>query len=115
MTDCLALTNAFADSGMDRAQAEHIATAIFDAIHDNVATRADVQASEAAIRADLATSTAALRALLASEVARLDTRLERLDAKAERLAHRTFIRLGVVVATVAGLLFGALHAWPSHP
>jgi hypothetical protein len=48
---------------------------IFDAIYDNVATRADVQASEAA-----------LRGLVAGEVAHLDTRIERLDGKVEMLS-----------------------------
>ena len=40
MSDRLALTNAFADTGMDRAKAEHVATVIFDAIRENVATKA---------------------------------------------------------------------------
>ena len=47
MTDRLSLTNALADANIDRAKAERIATEIFDAIHDNVATKQDLQALEA--------------------------------------------------------------------
>jgi hypothetical protein len=36
------------DGGIPRDKAQRIASVIFDAIHDNVATKADVQASEAA-------------------------------------------------------------------
>jgi hypothetical protein len=46
LTDRLSLTNALADANIDRQKAERIATEIFDAIHDNVATKQDVQALE---------------------------------------------------------------------
>src|SRR5689334_12350520 len=49
LTDRLSLTNALADANIDRKAAERIATEIFDAIHGNVATKADV----AAVNADL--------------------------------------------------------------
>jgi hypothetical protein len=76
---------------------------IFDAIHDNVATKADVHASEAAVRGELR-----------SEIARLDTKIERLDAKVELIGQRNFNRLGVLAAGVAGLQFAALHVWPPY-
>ncbi len=47
MTDRLSLSNALADANIDRKAAERIATEIFDAIHDNVATKQDLQALEA--------------------------------------------------------------------
>jgi hypothetical protein len=47
LTDRLSLTNALADANIDRKAAERIATEIFDAIHDNVATKQDLQALEA--------------------------------------------------------------------
>ncbi len=47
MTDRLSRTNALADGNIDRKAAERIATEIFDAIHDNVATKQDLQALEA--------------------------------------------------------------------
>jgi hypothetical protein len=40
------MTNALADANIDRQKAERIATEIFDAIHDNVATKQDLQALE---------------------------------------------------------------------
>jgi len=46
MTDRLSLTNALTDANIDRQKAERIATEIFDAIHDNVATKQDLQALE---------------------------------------------------------------------
>jgi hypothetical protein len=46
LTDRLSLTNALADANIDRQKAERIATEIFDAIHDNVATKQDLQALE---------------------------------------------------------------------
>jgi hypothetical protein len=110
MSDRLSLTDAIADAGIERSKAARIATVIFDALHQNVATKADVQASEATLRAEIA----AFRAAIASEIARLDTRIERLDAKVAQVGSRTFNRLGALVVVVAGLLFAALHAWPPH-
>ena len=98
MSDRLALANAIEDAGIERSKAERVASVIFDAIHDNVATKADVQASEASIRSQLHavessirsqlhTSEATMRGELApmrtalvTETARLDTKIDRLDA-----------------------------------
>lgn len=49
MSDRLALANAIEDAGIERGKAERVASVIFDAIRENVATKADV----AAVRADL--------------------------------------------------------------
>jgi hypothetical protein len=43
MTDRLSLANALAEAKIKRSAAERIATEIFDAIHDNVATKADLR------------------------------------------------------------------------
>ena len=43
MTDRLSLTRALESSGMQSDAAERIATEIYDAIHDNVATKADLR------------------------------------------------------------------------
>ena len=43
MADRLTLTRAFEGAGMQSADAERIATEIYDAIHDNVATKADIE------------------------------------------------------------------------
>jgi hypothetical protein len=46
MTDRLTLTRAFEGDGMQSEAAERIATEIYDAIHDNVATKADLRELE---------------------------------------------------------------------
>ena len=46
MTDRLTLTRALESSGMQSAAAERIATEIYDAIHDNVATKTDLRELE---------------------------------------------------------------------
>lgn len=85
MTDRLSLTNALADANIDRQKAERIATEIFDAIHDNVATKQDLQ-------------------LIKGE----------LEAKIDLVRHQLITRLGGLVVAVATLLFAALHYWPPH-
>lgn len=88
MTDRLSLTNALADADIDRGKAERIATEIFDAIHDNVATKQDLDL----VRAELA----ALRTELKADI------------------DRVVVRLGALVVAVSGLLFAALRYWPPH-
>jgi hypothetical protein len=100
LTDRLSLTNALADADIDRQKAERIATEIFDAIHDNVATKADV----AAVKADVAAVQADLRHVKAE-----------LEAKIDLVRHQLVTRLGGLVVAVATLLFAALHYWPPHP
>jgi hypothetical protein len=50
MADRLTLTRAFENAGMASDVAEHIATEIYDAIHENVATKADINALRAEMR-----------------------------------------------------------------
>jgi len=88
LTDRLSLTNALADANIDRQKAERIATEIFDAIHDNVATKQDLQQLEQ----------------------RMLLRIAELDAKIDR----TVTRLGSLMVVLLGLLFAALHYWPPH-
>ena len=91
MSDRLALANAIEDAGIERAKAERVASVIFDAIHDNVATKADVQASEAS-----------LRSLVVSETSRLDTRIERLDATVKAQPNAIMLRLGTLMVVMTG-------------
>jgi hypothetical protein len=88
VTDRLTLTRAFEGAGIGSEAAERIATEIYDAIHANVATKADL----ALLRQDLA-------------LVKAD-----LEAKIDRIV----VRLGALVVVVVGLLFGALHLWPVH-
>ena len=46
MSDRLALANAIEDAGIERSKAQRVASVIFDAIHDNVATKSDLLALE---------------------------------------------------------------------
>jgi hypothetical protein len=83
MSDRLTLTRAFEGAGMQSETAERIATEIYDAIHDNVATKADLTL----LRADL----------------------EKTIASVE---HRLITRLGGLIIAVAGVLFAALRYLP---
>jgi hypothetical protein len=75
MSDRLTLTRALEGSGMQSAAAERIATEIYDAIHDNVATKADLQRVE-----------------------------ERLNARLDLVEHRMMTRLGSLIAIATGIL-----------
>ena len=95
---------------MQSAAAERIATEIYDAIHDNVATKADLERGEAALRADLERSEAALRADLQRVEASLKADLARIEATSDarfgRLEHqitRMTNRLAGIVVVVATL------------
>jgi len=90
MADRLSLANVLAEARIDRSIAERIATEIFDAIHDSVATKADLERLEATTRAEFA----AVRAEMAL------------------LEHRLITRLGSLMVIIAGLLFAALHYVP---
>jgi hypothetical protein len=130
MSDRLALANAIEDAGIPRDKAQRVASVIFDAIHDNVATKADVQASEAAVRLQQQASEAALRSeiigvrtelatqingvrdLLASQTARLDTRIERLDATVKAQPNAIMLRLGTLMVVLTGIILAALRYLP---
>jgi hypothetical protein len=90
MTDRLSLTNALADANIERAVAERIATEIFDPIHDNVATKADLQQTELRLQAGIN----AVRPGLAL------------------VEHRLLTRLGGLVVVVAVLIFAAIRYLP---
>lgn len=83
MSDRLALANAIEDAGIARDKAQRLASVIIDAIHDHVATKADLQRTEMGLR---------------GELRGMETRLTRLAIG------------GLVLATTA--LFAALHLWP---
>ena len=100
MTD-LSRTNALADADIDRQTAERIATESFDAIHDNVATkgdvelvRADLQRVEAALKADSAAVRAEIRADLAA------------------LEHRLIVHGIRALVVLAGLVLAAIRYLP---
>jgi hypothetical protein len=86
MTDRLSLTNALADANIDRQKAERMATEIFDAIHDNVAAKQDLQHVEAALKSDMC---------------ELELRLNaRIDRVVPRLGSLFVILTGIVLAAI---------------
>jgi hypothetical protein len=86
LTDRLSLTNALADANIDRQKAERIATEIFDAIHDSVATKQDLRELEL----------------------RLDARFEAVGRQIDRVVTR----LGALVVVLAGLILAAIRYLP---
>jgi hypothetical protein len=117
MTDRLSLTNALADANIDRKAAERIATEIFDAIRENVATKADLSELRTELKADIAelgNRIALLRTELKGDIAALGNRIDLVERRIDLVEHRLLTRLGSLVVVLAGLLFAALHYWPPH-
>ena len=86
-----------ADANIDRQKAERIATEIFDAIHDNVATKQDLKNVEASLKAEIAT--------VKAEMLELELRVEsRID--------RIGVRLGSVMVILAGIILAAIRYLP---
>ena len=109
MSDRLALANAIEDAGIERAKAERMASVIFDAIHDNVATKADI--APLATKTEVAAVSADVRAVRADvQLARIE--LNELKDKMALIEHRLVTRLGGLVIVVAGVLFAVLRYLP---
>ena len=83
MADRLSLTNALADANIDRLKSERIATEIFDAIHDNVATKADLQQLE-----------------------------HRMLLRLAELEHRLTVRFASVMVVLTGMILAAIRYLP---
>jgi hypothetical protein len=94
MGDRLSLVNALADARIDRSAAERIATEIFDAIHENVATKTDLEHLQSANKAEL-------QALE-----------QRLLLRLAELEHRLTMRFASAMVVLIGLLFAALRYLP---
>jgi hypothetical protein len=96
MSDRLALANAIEDAGIPRDKAQRVASVIFDAIHDNVATKADVQA---------------LGSTLEPKFARQDVAIERLRSTLREMESRITLRLGGIVAAGVAIIVVLQHLW----
>jgi transcriptional regulator NrdR family protein len=83
MTDRLSLTNALVDANIDRLKAERIATEIFDAIHDNVATKADLQQLE-----------------------------QRMLLRLAELEHHLTVRFASIMVVLTGMILAAIRYLP---
>lgn len=108
MSDRLALSNAIEDAGIPRDKAERVASVIIDAIHDNVATKADV----AAVKADVAAVGADVRTARGEMATKTD--LAALRGEVTLIEHRLLTRLGGLMIVVGGAVVAALRIWPPH-
>jgi hypothetical protein len=98
------------ECGSDRQKAERIATEIFDAIHDNVATKGDLDRVETGLKSDVAAVQADLRLVESA----LKADIAGLRGEVQLVKHQLITRLGGLMVVVAGLLFAALRMWPPH-
>jgi hypothetical protein len=94
MTDRLSLTNALTDANIERQKAERIATEIFDAIHDNVATKQDLQHAVS----DLQHAVSDLE--------------QRMQLRFAELEHRLTLRSGSVMVVLTGVILAAIRYLP---
>ena len=94
MTDRLSLTNALADANIERQKAERIATEIFDAIHDNVATKQDLKHA-------------------VSDLQHAASELEqRMLLRFAELEHRLTVRFASVMVVLTGVVLAAIRYLP---
>jgi hypothetical protein len=114
MTDRLTLTRAFEGAGLKSGDAERIATEIYDAIHDNVATKQDLERIEAALKVDLSRVEARLKADLSRIEAALKADIALVRVDLGRDIDRIVVRIVAAVVIALGVLFAALHYWPPH-
>jgi hypothetical protein len=126
MTDRLTLAHALEEGGIARAAAEHIATEIFEAIHDNVATKADVaavrtevaavgselKAEIAAVRAEVGAVRSELKAEVATVRSELKADIAAVRAEIALVEHRLMTRLGGAIAVAVGIILAAIRYLP---
>ncbi|HEY2538682.1 MAG TPA: hypothetical protein VGI28_04180 [Stellaceae bacterium] len=93
MTDRLTLARALEEGGIARNAAEHIATEIFDAIHDNTATKADL----GGVKTEL--------------LFRIETGKAELLLRLSQLEHR-MTRFGSGMVVVTGIILAAIRYLP---
>jgi hypothetical protein len=116
MTDRLTLARALEEGGIARSSAEHIATEILDAIHDNTATKADLES----VKAELSSRIDGVRAELSSRIdgvrAELSSRIDGVRAelllRLSQLEHRMTARFGSVMVVVTGIILAAIRYLP---
>jgi hypothetical protein len=111
MTDCLTLTRAFEGAGIQSELAERLTTEIYDAIHESVATKADLKADlaelEQNINATKARDIYQIRSAMTAELAAL-------EKKVTVVGYRLITGLATLMVVIVALLFAALHYWPPH-
>ncbi len=96
MTDRLTLARALEEGGIARAAAENIATEIFVALHDNSATKADLEG----VKAEL--------------ISRIDSVRAELLLRLSELEHRMTARFGSAIVIVTGVILAAIRYMPRN-
>jgi transcriptional regulator NrdR family protein len=105
MTDRLSLTNALTDANIEREKAERIATEIFDAIHDNVTTKQDLQHAVS----DLQHAVSDLEQRTLLRFADLE---QRMLLRFAELEHRLTLRFASVMVVLTGTVLAAIRYLP---
>ena len=108
MTDRLSLANALAEAKIERSAAERIATEIFEAIHDSVATKQDLEHLESALRSDLQRLEAATKA----DSDRLQAAMRELELRVVARIDPVVVRLGSPIVILAGIILAAIRYLP---
>lgn len=108
MADRPTLAHALEKGGIARDAAVHIATEIFDAIRDNVATKTDLQATRSELKADIQE----LRSEIQAVRAELKGDIAALRAEIALVEHRLMTRLGGAIAVAVGIILAAIRYLP---
>src|SRR6266550_2942837 len=115
MANRLTLARALEEGGIARDAAEHIATEILDAIHDNVATKADVavvRTEVAAVRTELKAEIQAVRSELGAVRSELKADIAAVGAEIALVEYRMMTRLGGAIAAAVGIILAAIRYLP---
>ncbi len=105
MTDRLTLARALEEGGITRVAAEHIASEIFDAIHDNTATKADLES----VKVELSSRIESVKVELSS---RIDSVRAELLLRLAELEHRMTARFGSIIVVATGIILAAIRYLP---
>ena len=116
MSDRPALARAIEDAGIPRDKAQRLASVIYDAIHDNVVTKADIAPLATKVEAVGADVRSVVRAEL--QAVRTEVQGARTELKGDiaLIENRLLTRLGALIVVAVGVLLAALHYWapPGH-
>ncbi|HEY2595335.1 MAG TPA: hypothetical protein VGK33_15695 [Chloroflexota bacterium] len=106
------LAHAIEEAGIERSKAELVASVIFDAIHDNVATKADLAPLATKVEAVGADVRAVVRAELQGVRTEMQTVRTELKGELALIERRLLTRLGGLIVAAVGVLIATLRHWP---
>jgi hypothetical protein len=112
MSDRIALANAIENAGIEHGKAQRLTSVIFDAIHDNVTTKADITSLATKVEAVAAD----VRAVVRVELQAVRTEVQSMRAELKNdlalIEHRLLTRLGGLIVVMSGIILAALRYWP---